>query len=89
MSSHHFFQIKKDGEEDKLKLKFRLVRHGNRDSEKDQKRTDSFSTQCTAICGTEVSGLIVINFREVLHWGCTLNYTWPSRCYCAIVHGLL
>ena len=34
INSHHFFQIKQDGEEGKLKLKCRLVTHENRHAEK-------------------------------------------------------
>lgn len=34
-SSHHFFKIKYDGDEPNLKLKCRIVRHGNWDVEKE------------------------------------------------------
>ena len=49
ITSHHFFRIKKDGEEDKLKLKCRHLPHGNRDAEKDNLRTDSSTAQFTPI----------------------------------------
>lgn len=45
ISSHHFFQVKHEGEKDKLKLKCRLVSHGNRDKEKDYIRKDSATAQ--------------------------------------------
>jgi len=45
ISSHHFFEIKHDGEEGKLKLKCRLVPHGNRDNDKDKVRKDSATAQ--------------------------------------------
>ena len=45
ISSHHFFHVKTDGEEGRLKLKCRLVLHGNRDSDKDSVRTDSSTAQ--------------------------------------------
>lgn len=44
-SSHHFFELKLDGKKDILKLKCRLVPHGNRDRQKDYLRTDSVTTQ--------------------------------------------
>ena len=49
ISSHHFFQVKTDGTPDKLKLKCRLVPHGNRDAEKDSVRTDSATAQFPVI----------------------------------------
>ena len=49
ISSHHFFHIKTDGEEGKLKLKCRLVPHGNRDTEKESVRTDSSTAQFACI----------------------------------------
>ena len=45
ISSHHFFQIKHDGQEGSLKLKCRLVPHGNRDKDKDSIRSDSSTAQ--------------------------------------------
>ena len=49
ISSHHFFQIKTDGCPEKLKLKCRLVPHGNRDAEKESLRTDSSTAQFPVI----------------------------------------
>ena len=49
ISSHHFFQIKTDGSPEKLKLKCRLVPHGNRDAEKESLRTDSSTAQFPVI----------------------------------------
>ena len=45
ISSHHFFQIRCDGEEGKLKLKYRLVPHGNSDRDNDFVRKDSATAQ--------------------------------------------
>ena len=41
ISSHAFYQVKKDGVDEKLKLKCRLVPHGNRYKQKDEIRKDS------------------------------------------------
>ena len=49
ISSHHFFTIKHDGESNKLKLKCRIVPHGNRDAEKEDIRSDSSTAQFSAI----------------------------------------
>ena len=49
ISSHHFFHVKTDGEEGKLKLKCRLVPHGNRDAEKDSICKDSATAQFDCI----------------------------------------
>ena len=49
ISSHCFFQIKYDGDEDILKLKCRLVPHGNRDKDKDEVRKDSNTAQFPVI----------------------------------------
>ena len=49
ISSHCFFQVKTDGESGKLKLKCRLVPHGNRDREKDKIRKDSATAQFPVI----------------------------------------
>ena len=49
ISSHHFFQVKRDGEASKLKLKCRLVPHGNRDAEKQSLRSDSSTAQFPCI----------------------------------------
>lgn len=49
ISSHHFFVIKHDGDSDTLKLKCRLVPHGNRDKEKNDLRSDSATAQFPAI----------------------------------------
>ena len=49
ISSHCFFQIKFDGHDKKLKLKCRLVPHGNKDKEKDNIRSDSSTAQFTVI----------------------------------------
>ena len=49
ISSHHFFQVKRDGEASKLKLKCRLVSHGNRDAEKQSLRSDSSTAQFPCI----------------------------------------
>ena len=45
ISSHHFFQLKHEGETDKLRLQCRLVPHGNRDRDKDSVRKDSATAQ--------------------------------------------
>ena len=47
--SHHFFNVKQDGEQDKLKLKCRLVPHGNKDVDKDEVRKDSATAQFSII----------------------------------------
>ena len=44
-TSHHFFTIKTDGEAGTLKLKCRLVPHGNQDADKDKVRKDSQTAQ--------------------------------------------
>ena len=49
ISSHHFFQIKHDGQEGSLKLKCRLVPHGNPDRDKDSIRSDSSTAQIHVI----------------------------------------
>lgn len=49
ISSHHFFQVKHDGKVDTLKLKCRLVPHGNRDKEKEFIRSDSATAQFPVI----------------------------------------
>ena len=49
ISSHHFFQVKTDGEEDKLRLKCRMAPHGNRDRDKESVRKDSATTQFPVI----------------------------------------
>ena len=51
ISSHHFFQVKRDGEASKLKFKCRLVPHGNRDVDKQSLRSDSSTAQfpCTRV----------------------------------------
>lgn len=49
ISSHHFFVVKADGEKEKLKLKCRLVPHGNRDREKDSIRKDAATAQFAII----------------------------------------
>ena len=45
ITSHHFFQIKNHAEEGRLRLKCRLVPHGNRDREKESVRKDSATAQ--------------------------------------------
>ena len=45
VSSHHFFVVKFDGESGKLKLRCRVVPHGNRDQLKDDLRSDSSTAQ--------------------------------------------
>ena len=45
ITSHHFFNIKTDGEAGRLKLKCRLVPHGNQDADKDKVRKDSQTAQ--------------------------------------------
>ena len=45
ISSHHFFQLKHEGETDKIKLKCRLVPHGNRDRDKGSVWKDSATAQ--------------------------------------------
>lgn len=42
---HHFFDVKNDGKDDKLKLKCRLTPHGNRDKDKKDIRKDSSTAQ--------------------------------------------
>ena len=61
ISSHHFFSIKKvsDGN---LKLKCRMVPHGNRDREKTGLRTDSATAQFAAI-RILLSLAVLLNFR--------------------------
>jgi len=49
ISSHYFFVVKHDGESGKLKLKCRIVPHGNRDKEKDDIRSDSQTAQFPVI----------------------------------------
>ena len=49
ISSHHFFKVKADGPNNSLRLKCRLVPHGNKDVEKDNIRSDSSSAQFLAI----------------------------------------
>lgn len=61
ISSHHFFQIKKDGDGDNLKLKCRLVPHGNRDRDKDSVRKDSSSAQFIVI-RVVLSILVLLGF---------------------------
>ena len=45
ISSHHFFQVKTDGEGGKLKIICRLVPHGNRDRDNEFVRKDSATAQ--------------------------------------------
>lgn len=61
ISSHHFFQVKNDGDEETLKLKCRLVPHGNRDKDKDEVRKDS-STAQFLIIRIVLSILAMFNF---------------------------
>ena len=49
ISSHHFFQVKRDSEASKLKLKCQLVSHGNRDADKQSLRSDSSTAQFSCI----------------------------------------
>ena len=49
ISSHHLFQLKHEGETDKLELKCRLVPHGNRDRDRDSVRKDSATAQFPVI----------------------------------------
>lgn len=49
ISSHHFFKVKTHGETGKLRLKCRLVPHGNRDKDKDSIRSDSSTAQFLCI----------------------------------------
>lgn len=49
ISSHHFFEVKNTGTRDSLKLKCRLVPHGNRDKDKDKVRKDSATAQFCVI----------------------------------------
>jgi len=62
ISSHHFFQVKTDGSTDRLKLKCRLVPHGNRDSEKDSIRSDSSTAQFVCI-------RFLLSLASLLHFG--------------------
>lgn len=48
-SSHHFFEIKTHDTSDHLRLKFRLVRHGNHDDDKGQIRNDADTAQFPVI----------------------------------------
>ena len=48
-SSHKFFQVKTDRELKKLKLKFRMVPHGNKDKEMEEIRKDSTTAQFPTI----------------------------------------
>ena len=45
ITSHHFFQVKSDGTKGKLKLKCRLLPHGNKNKYKDEVRKESASAQ--------------------------------------------
>ncbi len=45
VSSHHFFNVKFDGETGKLKLICRIVPHGNKDDLKDEIGSDSSTAQ--------------------------------------------
>ncbi len=49
VSSHHFFVVKFDGESGKLKLRCRVVPHGNRDQLKNELRSDSSTAQFPVI----------------------------------------
>ena len=61
ISSHHFFNVKNDGEADKLKLKCRMTPHGNKDLEKDMVRKDSRTAQFPVI-RTLISICILLDF---------------------------
>lgn len=61
ISSHHFFQIKHDEEEEKLKLKCRLVPLGNRDQDKDEVRKYSATAQFRTI-------RLVLSIEVILHF---------------------
>jgi Reverse transcriptase (RNA-dependent DNA polymerase) len=61
ISSHHFFSIKKTSDGN-LKLKCRMVPHGNRDREKAGLRTDSATAQFAAI-RLLLSLAVLLNFR--------------------------
>lgn len=49
ISSHHFFEVKTQGTDDILRLKCRLVPHGNKDTEKEDIRTDAVTAQFPVI----------------------------------------
>ena len=49
IGSHHFFQVKRDVEANKLKLRCRLVPHGNRDADKQSLRTNSSTIKFTSL----------------------------------------
>lgn len=49
ISSHHFFVVKPDGQENRLKLRCRLVRHGYRDREKNDIRGYAMTAQFSVI----------------------------------------
>lgn len=49
ISSHHLFEVKNDGASEKLKLKCRLVLHGNKDVDRDWIRKDSMTAQFPVI----------------------------------------
>ena len=61
ISSHHFISIKKTSDGN-LKLKCRMVPHGNRDREKAGLRTDSATAQFAAI-RLLLSLAVLLNFR--------------------------
>lgn len=61
-SSHFFFQIKTDGESDRLKLKCRFVPHGNWDKEKDDIRKDSATAQFPFIRAL-LSAAVILRLR--------------------------
>ena len=61
ISSHHFFNVKNDGEADKLKLKCSMTPHGNKDLEKDMVRKDSRTAQFPVI-RTLISICILLEF---------------------------
>lgn len=49
ISFHHFFKVKHDVDEQNIKLKCRLVSHGNRNVEKESNRWDSSTSQFLCI----------------------------------------
>ena len=65
ITSHHFFQVKSDGTKGNLKLKFRIVPHGNKDKYKDEVHKDSATAQFPII-------------RLVLSIAAFLGFTLPS-----------
>ena len=62
ITSHHFFEVKFDGLLEMLKLKCRLVPHGNKDRDKESLRTDSATAQFPII-RIVISTSVILGFK--------------------------